>query len=218
MKRKWIIALIVTSICLIFLFVHTIRSSEQRKHIRPFLIVIDPGHGGKDQGASRDTIYEEDINFQVALYLKNLLEMQDVTVIMTRTMDVDLASNQSKNRKREDLQQRVIIMEDADVFVSIHMNISLDTSVKGSQVFFGKGNEESEKLANTITTELKKLNQSKFEPKIGNYYILNETTTTGVLIECGFLSNEEEREKLTKSKYQEKIAYAICVGIMEYIK
>ena len=190
--------------------------SQEHKSIEKYTVVIDPGHGGWDQGATRDGVYEEDINFQVALYVKQLLEANDITVIMTRTTDIDLAKDTSDNRKREDLKQRVNIMNTADVFVSIHMNITDDSRVVGSQVFYG--NEQSLELANAIQKELKELNQSKFNSKKGDYYILNNTNTIGVIVECGFLTNKKEREQLQKPKYQEQLAYAICKGILAHKK
>ena len=190
--------------------------SQEIKTIEKYTVVIDPGHGGWDQGATRDGVYEEDINFQVALYLKQLLEANDITVIMTRTTDVDLAKETSENRKREDLKQRVNIMNTADIFVSIHMNVTDDSRVVGSQVFYG--NDQSLELANSIQKELKELNHSKFSSKKGDYYILNNTKTIGVIVECGFLTNENEREQLQKAKYQEQLAYAICKGILTHKK
>lgn len=193
--------------------IYEIHSKEQNVYEK-YVVVIDPGHGGWDQGASREQIYEEDLNFQVALYLKQFLESQDVTVIMTRTSDIDLASPTSDNRKREDLKRRVELMNMGNLFVSIHMNIA-ESSVQGSQVFSSE-KEESILLADTIQAKLKKLNNSKFISKIGDYYILNESDTVGVIVECGFLSNSDERKLLQQPQYQEKLAYAICTGILEY--
>lgn len=207
--KKVIILMILVSIGMMY----EIHSKEQKIYEK-YVVVIDPGHGGMDQGASRDMVYEEDLNFQVALYLKQFLESQDITVIMTRTTDKDLASDTSENRKREDLKHRVEIMNTGDVFVSIHMNIA-ESSVVGSQVF-SSDKEESIVLADIIQTKLKKINQSKFISRIGDYYILNESSTIGVIVECGFLSNNDERNKLQQPKYQEKLAYAICAGILEF--
>ena len=193
--------------------IYQIQSKNNKKYEK-YIVVIDPGHGGRDQGASRKNVYEEDINFEVCLYLKQLLEVNDITVIMTRTSDVDLASSGSKNRKREDLKNRVSIMNTGNVFVSIHMNISSDSRVSGSQVFYGK--EDSLDLANCIQGQLQQLNASKFSATSGDYYILRNTNVEGVIVECGFLSNENDREKLQESKYQEDLAYAICKGILEY--
>lgn len=210
MKYKKVIVIILLA-CIGTIY--KIHSKEQNVYEK-YVVVIDPGHGGWDQGASREQIYEEDLNFQVALYLKQFLESQDVTVIMTRTSDVDLASPTSDNRKREDLKRRVELMNMGNLFVSIHMNIA-ESSVQGSQVFSSE-KEESILLADTIQEELKKLNNSKFISKIGDYYILNESDTIGVIVECGFLSNSEERKQLQQPQYQEKLAYAICTGILEY--
>ena len=207
--RKVLIVILLVSISMVYQ-IH----SDNHKIIEKYVVVIDPGHGGMDQGASRDGVYEEDINFQVALYLKQLLEANDITVVMTRTTDVDLANDTSDNRKREDLKQRVSIMDTANVFVSIHMNISDDIRVVGSQVFYGS--EQSLVLADMIQDELKKLNQSKFHSKKGDYYILNQTKAIGVIVECGFLSNVNERKRLQDTKYQEQLAYAICKGILAY--
>lgn len=195
-------------------------SNEEKMEVPVLTVVIDPGHGGWDQGAMREEVYEEDLNFPVALYLKDFLETAGATVIMTRTTDKDLAAVDAKKRKKEDLKNRVEIMNrhEVDYFVSIHMNIDTSSHTRGSQLFYKKDDELSKGLALTIQESLKKLNQTEFIPAVGDYYILNETSTTGTLIECGFLSNSEERNLLKNAKYQQELAYSICLGILNYEK
>ena len=218
MKKRWL----VIGLCIVIIGALGIAWNKSQSVAvlgtkTPLTIVIDPGHGGKDQGASRENVYEEDINFAVSLYLKQFLETADITVIMTRTMDIDLASESATNRKREDLKRRVEIMNGADLFVSIHMNVNESSQVVGTQVYYGKNKESSKELATMIQNQFLDFNQSKFLPTIGDYYILNETQTDGVLIECGFLSNDAERELLKDAVYQENLAYTISLGILEYI-
>ncbi|MDD6466665.1 MAG: N-acetylmuramoyl-L-alanine amidase [Erysipelotrichaceae bacterium] len=216
---KKVFALVLVGV-LLFLVIQKTVSKEQHNKGKNLIIVIDPGHGGWDQGASRENIDEEDINLAVALYLKDFLETAGVKVIMTRTTDKDLAAVDAKKRKREDLKNRVEIMnqDEVDYFVSIHMNIDSSTNTHGSQLFFKQGDDQSKEFANTIQKSLKQLNQTKFIPAVGDYYILNETNRVGTLIECGFLSNAEERTLLNSAKYQQKLAYYICKGILNYHK
>ena len=103
------------------------------------------------------------------------------------------------------------------MFVSIHLNSYPSSSVKGAQVF-SQNNSQSKGLAKTIKDKLNLLIDKDKKVKDGDYYILNKTSRTGVLIECGFLSNQEERELLVLESYQQKIARRIVEGIVDYFK
>ena len=183
------------------------------------VIVVDAGHGGKDNGASANFVVEDQLNLEVAMALKDVLELAGAEVVLTREADYDLASTYAKNRKKEDLKKRVEMIEEEDVvlFISIHMNTYENSSVSGAQVFYRVSDEASKALATLIQQEFKELMSSKLA-SVGNYYILNESTTPGVLVECGFMSNSSELVLLQESSYQTKIAYAIYRGIVEYVK
>ena len=183
-------------------------------------IVVDAGHGGKDPGARSAAIDEDEINLKTAQKLKVLLEGAGAEVIMIRESDVDLAPEGTSHVKREDLKKRVEIMNQPQVtlFISIHCNISLDSRVQGSDVYYQKDNPASYQLAQAIQGRLKAVTHSRLKPKTGDIYILKQTQTLGILAEIGFLSNQEDLARLQKEEYLEEIAYALFQGIDEFMK
>ena len=187
------------------------------------VVVLDAGHGGKDPGAEgANGALEKDINLSIAVRLKSLLEQNDIFVVMTRDEDKDLATEQAKNRKNEDMRARAALISETApaVMVSIHQNSYPEAEVDGAQVFYYSGSEEGKRLGNMVQESLKS------EIKDGNhrvakankeYYLLKKSNCPAVIVECGFLSNPAEAEKLSTEEYQEKLAFAIHLGIMEYI-
>ena len=183
-------------------------------------IVVDAGHGGKDPGARSAAIDEDEINLKTAQKLKVLLESAGAEVIMIRESDVDLAPEGASHVKREDLKKRVEIMNQPQVtlFISIHCNISLDSRVQGSDVYYQKDNPDSYQRAQAIQGTLKAVTHSRLKPKTGDIYILKQTQTLGILAEIGFLSNQEDLARLQKEEYLEEIAYALFQGIDDFMK
>lgn len=187
------------------------------------VIAIDPGHGGRDPGKVGVTgIKEKDINLQIALKLKERLENQGITVIMTRTEDVGLDQVGDNNKKGADLRRRVEMINNSkvDLAISIHQNSFTQESIKGAQVFYYTGSKSGEKLAKTIQDSFKTVLQdgNKREAKYNdNYYMLKKTTAPIVIVECGYLSNYGESALLVKEDYQDKLTLAIEQGILTYI-
>ena len=190
-------------------------------------IVIDPGHGGYDPGKVGITgILEKDINLSISLLLKTELEKNGCKVVMTRTDDNELCSPDCNNKKTDDLNHRIEIIEKTkpEFVISIHQNSFPDTSVSGAQVFY-YGSEESVtndsgSLAEYIQNALIHLqNPDNHRQAKANtsYYLLKNTTCPVVIVECGFLSNYSEESLLNDTAYQEKTASAICQGILDYI-
>ncbi|MCL2378251.1 MAG: N-acetylmuramoyl-L-alanine amidase [Defluviitaleaceae bacterium] len=180
------------------------------------VVVIDAGHGGWDPGMVSGKVEEKDINLSIARKLQVFLEQGDATVIITRLDDSDLAKNKSG-----DMQVRRLIANtsNADIFVSIHQNSYHSANVRGFQVFYFNESDNSKKLANCIQSSLKEFVNSS--NKLGarankNYYVLKQTEMPAVLVECGFLTNYTERKNLTSDEYQEKIAWGIYMGIVDY--
>ena len=177
-------------------------------------IVIDAGHGGPDPGkVSESGTLEKDINLKIALYLKEILESQNINVIMTRTEDKDLATETNK-RKLSDIKERVKLMENsnADMVISIHQNSYPDAEVYGAQCFYPTESEEGKKLAAIIQNQIiTSTNQTKIrEIKDNNdYYLLKHSSTPIVIVECGFLSNPAEEQHLLTDEYQRKMAWSI---------
>lgn len=182
------------------------------------VIYIDPGHGGIDPGATYKDIYEKDINLSIALKLKKELENNGAIVYLTRYDDIDLSIS-TNNHKKSDLNNRVraINNSNADLFISIHLN-SYGTSWHGVQIFYDDNNSTNEVLASIMDKNIKNLNGNRTYKKKNNLYLLKNIKIPGILVEAGFLSNENERYLLTNSKYQEKVSKSLCNGIKEYLK
>lgn len=176
-------------------------------------------------GASSDEgVTEASINLKLALKVQNLLEEAGSTVILTRSDEngiYDAESNTIREKKVSDIKNRVKIGNEssADIFVSIHLNKLPQKQYGGWQTFFKKGNEESKKLAQNLQSGLNETIQkdNKRESlKIENIYIIDHVEIPTAIVECGFLSNEEEEKLLQTEEYQNKLAWGIYVGIMNY--
>lgn len=174
--------------------------------------------------ASDDGVTEADINLSIALKLQKLLEQSGSTVILTRADEkaiYESNSNTIREKKVSDIKNRVKIGNEssADIFVSIHLNKISKEQYWGWQTFFKKGNEESKKLAKCLQAGLNETIQkeNKREPlKIENIYIVDNVEIPISIVECGFLSNNEEKKLLQTEEYQQKLAWGIYVGIMNY--
>lgn len=187
-------------------------------------IVIDPGHGGFDPGKVGITgVHEKEINLNIALKVRGYLEQSGAYVIMTRTEDVDLDGDDTKSWKKKDMVRRSEIANnsDGDIMISIHQNAFPQSNVRGGQVFYHKNSEQGKKLAQQIQTAIKKhadADNKRVAKHNEDYYILRTTKVPAVIIECGFLTNPEEERKLNTDDYQEKMAWAIYIGIVEYFQ
>lgn len=186
-------------------------------------IVIDAGHGGNDPGKIGVTgILEKDLNLTLALRLETLLSNKDYKVIQTRTEDICLASENASSMKREDMQKRVQIISDAAPLctISIHQNSYSDSSVHGPQVFYYSRSDEGKKLAecmqNVLNESLSPESPRTIKPN-DDYYLLKNTPTPTIIVECGFLSNPWEAEQLTDPLYQDRVVRAIYMGIQDYL-
>ncbi len=183
-------------------------------------VVLDAGHGGKDLGCEYEGINESDLNIDMVNKIKKELETIGFIVLLTRSDEHDLASEGATNRKREDLNNRVDIInqEKVDIYISVHMNAYVTNEVKGSQLFYFSENEDSKQLANHIDESIKKVSESELKVKQGDsYYILNKPKKVGVLLECAFLSNASDREKMLSEEYREHLANEVVVGIVSYL-
>lgn len=228
-KKHFLIATILLLIFIIILGLIRIQKSKTRPvyylPISNRIIAIDPGHGGVDPGAvSKSGIKEDELNLKIALSLKRLIEQSGGIVIMTRDNDEGLYSPLAKTlrqMKTEDLHKRKEIVDDSksQIFISIHMNSFTKSTYYGAQTFYKKGSEESAKLAFIIQNELRNIldeNNKRNPQEREDVFLLNEVEIPTVLVECGFLSNEKELDLLNQEIYQEKIAWSIYIGIMNY--
>lgn len=186
-------------------------------------VVIDAGHGGVDPGKiGVNGELEKEINLEIAFMLKQFLEAADIKVVMTRETDCGLYEESSDHKKAEDMKNRVALIEKTapTLTVSIHQNSYEEEFVHGAQVFYYTASAQGEKLADLIQKQMVKTLEPENNRQIkenNNYYMLKKTKVPIVIVECGFLSNYEEASKLTDKLYQQKIAWAIHLGILQYL-
>ena len=181
------------------------------------VIVLDPGHGGLDNGASVAGVDEDTLNLKISFALKEELESRGATVYMTRTDDQDMTKRNYNYSKQDDMYLRALQVDayQPDLFLSIHLNSST-SSAWGSQVFYYKKSEDGKRLANCIHDQMKTLTGTRKNVSSSSFYILRATQSLGVLIECGFLSNANERRQLKSRAYHQKLAIVISDGIEDY--
>ena len=185
------------------------------------VIYLDPGHGGIDSGTTYKKIYEKDINLILCKKLKKTLESIGATVYLTRDTDKDLALHNAKNRKRSDLISRAYLINKTkpDMYISIHVNYLSNTKYKGLQIFYNNKNKQNELIATSLTKYIKEKTWNVREPKLNNtYYMYKNITEPGVLIEVGFMSNPDDRYRLTHEEYQDKLISNITYGIEKYFQ
>lgn len=208
--KKYFIFLLIS---LMLLTCRVVYSYELDSKLVGKVIVLDAGHGGKDKGTSVNGVYESDINLSLVLKLKNELSKHGVDVILTRDGDYDLSSPNAFRRKKSDFDNRINLINNsgAHLYLSIHINYLNDTRYYGAQVFYTDSNKM---LAKSIQECLDSpMNEKKLSNTIYMYKKLN---VPGVLIECGFLSNDNERRLLQDNDYQNKLVESIVKGILKY--
>ena len=188
-------------------------------------VVLDAGHGVPDEGAeSSNGTTEAETNLKITLKVQNLLEQSGCTVILTRSDEnaiYDLDSTTLRQKKISDIRNRVKIGNEssADIFVSIHLNKIPQQQYYGWQCFYKDGNEQSNKLAKSIQENLNKSIQkenNRVAMKIDNIYIIKHVEIPTAVVECGFLSNPEEEQQLLDDAYQNRLAWGIYNGIINY--
>ncbi|WP_271251806.1 N-acetylmuramoyl-L-alanine amidase [Pseudanabaena sp. Chao 1811] len=176
------------------------------------VIVVDPGHGGPDVGATRNGIYEKDINLEISKYLGGILQQMGYSVIYTRTNDIDL-----------DLEPRVQIAENAraDAFVSVHVN-SLDvnaSSVSGVETYHARGSTVGQELARYVHSQIiASTGASDRNIRGAGFYVIAKTSMPAILVETGYITNPAESSNLTSPNYQRRMAEAIAKGIDQFFK
>lgn len=179
-------------------------------------IVIDAGHGDWDPGkVAKDGTLEKDINLKISKKLQRYLEQSGGFILTTRIDDSSIAKD-----KRGDLKGRKDIANggEVDLLVSIHQNSFPKENVQGAQVFYYESSDESKKLAESVQKRLKEIDNknNRVAKSSKSYYILKNTKMPAIIVECGFLSNSEELKKLSEDEYQDKLAWAIYLGILDY--
>ena len=198
------------------------------KHTQLPQIILDAGHGGFDGGASAaDGTVEKDINLNIAQKVSAMLRLNGYNVIMTRTKDTGTEDDESvaiAKRKKSDLLNRLQVMKDNldGIYVSIHLNKFTTSAANGAQVFYTKNYKEAYSLAQSvqksITTLVQPTNTRVVKQGTDSTYLLKNAAVPAIIVECGFLSNKAELEKLKDDNYQSQMAFAIVGGIMDYLK
>ena len=188
------------------------------KNVDKKLVVVDAGHGGSDPGkVGVNNALEKDINLQIAKKVKALLMQQNVTVVMTREDQNGIADS-----KVEDMKKRVAIINETkpDLAVSIHQNSYHEESIHGAQVFYYKHSKKGEAAANVLQQALLVVDpENKRQAKANDtYYMLIKTEVPLTIVECGFLSNSQEADKLIDETYQDAMAEAVCQGILKWME
>ena len=228
---KWVAIMLLIAIA-VFFGVDAYRSSNayisaMQELSTDKVIIIDAGHGGEDPGAiGVDGSYEKDINLALAFELGEVLENEGYAVVYTRTEDKLLYTEEENIkgiRKISDLKNRCKFAAEYPnaIFISIHMNSYSNPKYSGLQVYYSNANENSYNLASKIQTSVKTTlqeNNNRLIKSGEGIYILENVTSPAVLIECGFMTNFEECEKLSKKEYRKQLSLAIVCGIIEYEK
>jgi N-acetylmuramoyl-L-alanine amidase len=188
------------------------------------VVVIDPGHGGADGGAvAADGTTEAQINLSVSLKLREVLRLAGIDVLMTREEDISVHSPEAatlREQKISDIHNRAALVSDTPnaLLISIHQNsLPQVKSVHGAQVFYNTA-EGSESLARALQEDLNtyvNTHRAKEVKKIDtSIYLMNHIDAPGILVECGFLSNEAETAQLRQEDYQLKLAVLIAGGYL----
>ncbi len=232
--KKWLVISVLFLVSLVVV-VYGTRASDigffLPEPLAGVKIVIDPGHGGIDGGASHGEIVERDITLAMSLKLEKLLKSQGATVVMTRSKEGDAIAEHRPNeeyrttrsRKVADLLLREEIINNTkpDIVISLHVNAVPEDRWRGAQVFYhATGHENSEPLAKAIQASIRNNigNTEREALSIKQVYVLKKANAPAVLVETGFISNDEERALLTSDKYQNQMVEAIADGIRSYVE
>ncbi|MBO5363220.1 MAG: N-acetylmuramoyl-L-alanine amidase [Clostridia bacterium] len=187
-------------------------------------IVLDAGHGGIDGGVvgKKTGKKESDLNLAIVYKLKTELEELGFEVLLTRKTEAGLYDTAAKGFKKRDMQKRKEIIESVNpsMVVSIHQNFYSSQSPRGGQVFYDKGNKNSEKLALLTQQKLNGLYAQEGvknrKASSGEFFILNCSDCPSVIVECGFLSNERDEMLLIDGVWQKKLAKTLALGVLAY--
>lgn len=224
-RRKIVILIIFTFILSLSTFIIRHQSTDVFSNELTKKIIIDAGHGLPDGGAiGMNGTIESTINIKIARIVEKKLIKKGYTVIMTRTGEDSITQEGESiaSRKKSDMKRRLEIINnnDADMFVSIHMNKFTDSRYRGAQVIYSGNFEESSFLASLIQQQLHTLPDNKSKRSSlkapSSIFLLKNAEIPAVIVECGFLSNFEEEELLNSPEYQLSLAKAVTKGIENY--
>ena len=215
-KRLIKLTLLLLLFLIIIISIFNVNASNLTFPLLGKTIYLDAGHGGVDNGATVNNVHEKDLNLQIVYKLKETLTSAGATVLLTRKDDNDISNPNALYRKKSDFDNRIKLINNsnADLYISIHQNIYQNKKYSGPQVFYVKDNQ---KLAEIIQNTLNKYLNTKRKVKTNNNtYMYKLLKKKGILIECGFISNDNERYKLKTEEYQLELSKIITEGIITY--
>jgi len=217
-KNSFFIITMIVFVALTTVFYQFVAISASRYN--GVTIVLDAGHGGRDGGSiGVNGTIEKELNLEYVLSLKDKLVKKGYRVELTRKNDDGLYSLTDKNKKTSDRKERMKIIKRANrnMVISVHMNSFADSSAKGATTYYRKGDESGKVCADLIQKSLHEYCGARFyDGKVGDFYMVNSSYYTCVLIECGFISNPEEEKLLNSDSYKNKFTDAVANAVMLY--
>lgn len=226
LKKKTLVILLIVILIASVIVGTSINYAHAFRPEKAFVVVLDAGHGGRDNGVTgiKSNVTEKEINLAITFLVKEYLEKANIKVVLTRKDDEGLYGNVKSNFKQAEMKKRKEIINKAnpDVVVSIHCNkFPTDSARRGAQAFFEQMSPQSKDLAKSLQASLNILNKEYAEREFpalkGDYYILKCSEYVSAIVECGFLSNPEEDMLLQDQEYRIRIAYKIACGIIGYL-
>lgn len=224
LKAKPFHFIIFCLLCTAMLIPFFSESVETLSAVKPYTVVIDAGHGAPDGGAvGINGSLEKDLNLQVSLKLREILESRGVRVIMTRSDDNSICDSNAKTlheMKVSDMKKRLSIINssETDLFLSIHMNSYTSEKSTGLHLFYPVNHPETQALADKMSKNISEITGAKSHPvKVASdtLYLMKNPNPPGILIECGFISNPNEEKLLNDDKYQAQLAFAIANALKD---
>lgn len=190
-------------------------------------VVLDAGHGGEDGGTSGYGLVEKDLNLDIVLTVGQYLSKCGIPVVYTRTEDIllyDKNGDYHGHKKSMDLATRLSVARQTQnpVFISIHMNAYPSSSCRGLQVYYSKNNESSlllsQSIQNSVVANLQPYNHRKVKMATSSIFLLDRIEDPAILVECGFLSNEEDCALLSDPEYKQRLSFVIACTVAQYCK
>lgn len=228
-KKLYVIGFIALVILTVQLYKMSVVKLEERNIttmsyvLANKLIVVDPGHGGRDPGKiGVSGVPEKEINLEVSKRLAMVLGQMGAAVILTRDTDIDLSDSSASGwhgKKRQDLSRRAGMANErnADLYISVHCNAFPSSREHGAQVFSHPDSIESKILAECIQKEMTTiLGNTTRKAKQVDYYAIRKTKMPATIVEIGFITNPKEDKLLQDPLYQSKVAWSIAGGIVKY--
>ena len=230
-KKLFLCILAITAILFLVFFRQTAKQNQSALSANVYTpqsstVIIDAGHGGMDGGAvAGDGTLEKTLNLSIAQKLNDLLQCAGVRTVLTRKDDNSIHDADAvsvRQQKVSDIHNRLQIMEQTEnaVFVSIHQNHFSVSKYHGAQVFYSANDPQSailaEQIRQSLTAHLQPNNTRETKKSGTEIYLLYHAMRPAVMVECGFLSNAEETQKLKTEDYQTKLALSVADGILNF--